>query len=134
MGALPTIKRFLAEDFPTESGWITTLLYPLNLLLNTIYANLNNGITFQQNILSQIKTISISGLAPSTTFNWSFSNVQAPIGVLVLQCLQTDSPVAVITSAVTVAWSYSAGVISINNMTGLNSSHTYSVTFLVIGG
>lgn len=134
MGALPTIKRFLAEDFPSESSWISTLLYPLNLLLNTLYSNLNNGLTFQQNILSQVKTLSIIGSAPTTTFNWGFQNVQAPIGLIVLQCLQTDAPAAVITAAVSVSWSYSAGVISIDNVAGLNSSHTYSVTFLVIGG
>lgn len=133
MGALPTIKRFLAEDFPTESSWITTLLYPLNLLLNTIYSNLNNGITVGQNMLAQVKTLSISGATPTTTFNWNFPNVSAPIGVSLVQCLQTDAPTAVITAATSVAWSYSGGVISIDNVAGLNSSHTYSCTFIVWG-
>lgn len=134
MGALPTIKRFLAEDYPTESGWINNLLYPLNLLLNTIYSNLNNGLTLSQNSLAQVKTISITGQNPTTTFNWNFSTVQAPVGVIVVNCVQTDSPVSTITQAVTCAWSYSGGVISILNVTGLNKSHSYSVTFIVWGG
>ena len=132
MGALPTIKRFLTEDYPTESSWIGTLLYQLNLLLNTIYTNLNNGITIQNNMLGMIKTLPITGLSPTTQFNWTFST--SPIGVFVSQCLQSDGTPAVITSAVTCAWSYSAGIISINNVTGLNSAHTYNCTFIVFGG
>lgn len=133
MGALPTIKRFLVEDYPSEASWIGTLLYPLNLLLNTIYSNLNNGLTIQQNMLGQLKTLTVSGASPSTKFNWNFPG-QTPAAVIIGQCLQTDAPASVITSAVSVAWSYSAGVISIDNIAGLNSSHTYSVTFVVFGG
>lgn len=133
MGQLPTIKRFLSEDFPTEASWIGTLLFPLNLLLNTIYANLNNGLTISQNMLAQVKTLSVSGSSPTTTFNWNYPNAQ-PIGITLVQCLQTDSPAKVITAATSVAWSYAGGVITINNVAGLSSGHTYSCTFIVWGG
>ena len=132
MGQLPTFRRFLSEDFQSESSWIGPLLQGLNLILNTLYSNLNNGLTLAQNCLAQIKTLSISGLKPTTTFSWNFKS--NPVGVSIVQCTQTDGTPAVITSAVTCDWSYLAGVISINNVTGLNSSHTYNVTFIVWGG
>lgn len=134
MGSLPTIKRFLTEDYPSEASWIGTLLYSLNLLLNTVYSNLNNGLTIAQNMQAQVKTLSVSGLNPTTSFNWNYPNIGAPIGVSVVQCLQTDAPISVVTNPVTAAWSYTGGVISINNVTGLSSAHTYSCTFIVWGG
>lgn len=132
MGSLPPIKRFLTEDFPTQASWIGNLLYPLNLFFNTVYSNLNNGLTLSQNMLAQVKTISISGSSPTTSFPWKFSS--APIGVTLVNIVQTDGTPAVITNATTCAWSYAAGVVTINNVTGLNSAHQYSATFIVWGG
>lgn len=134
MGALPAIKRFVTEDYPSQTAWIGSLLYPLNLLLNTIYTNLNNGLTVKQNMVGDIKTLSVSGATPVTSFPWKFST--APVGVNVINAAQTDGTPTPITSAVSCAgsWSYNAGVITINNVTGLNSAHTYNITFHVIGG
>ena len=134
MGSLPTIKRVLADDFPTQETWIGTLLYPLNLLLNTIYSNLNNGLTLSQNCLAQVKTLAISGSSPSTSFLYPFGGVQAPVGVSIVQCLQADAPAAGFTAPVTCTWSYAAGVVSINSVTGLVAGHSYNCTFIVWGG
>lgn len=134
MGALPTIKRFLTEDYPTQTAWIGALLYPLNLLLNTIYSNLNNGLTIGQNMLAQINTLSISGSSPSTTFLWKFSGGGAPIGISAVNVVQTNGAAVAISNAVSCSWSYNAGVITINNVTGLNAGNTYNVTFIVWGG
>lgn len=132
MGALPTIKRFVTEDYPSEASWIGTLLYSLNLLLTTVYSNLNNGLTVGQNMLAMITTQSISGYTPSTSFLWKFGS--NPVGVQVINTVQTNSPVVPITVAVGCQWSYSAGVVTITNVTGLVPGNTYNVTFQVIGG
>src|ERR1019366_4765261 len=125
MGALPTIKRFLTEDFPKQADWIGTLLYPLNLLLTTIYSNLNNGLTLAQNSLAQINTLSVSGSSPSTTFLWKFSS--NPVGVLVISATG-----GLISGAVTCQWSYSAGIITITTVSGLVAGNNYNVTFYAI--
>lgn len=132
MGALPTIKRFLIEDYPTEATWIGTLLYPLNLLLTTLYANLNNGLTLQANSLAQINTVSIAGSSPTTSFLWKYSS--NPAGVVVINTVLASGAAANIKTAVTCQWSYSAGVITITNVTGLTLGNTYNITFYVIGG
>lgn len=130
MGALPTIKRFLTEDYPTESGWIGTLLYPLNLLLTTLYSNLNNGLTIANNFLSQLKVISVDGTSSSTSFPWNFP-ATTPVGVSIVGCYDTSTQAPI---AATCSWSYSSGVVTINSVTGLTAGHTYNCTFIVWGG
>jgi hypothetical protein len=129
MAALPTIKRFDLSDYPTQASWISNLLYPLNLLLTTIYAALNNGITFGQNMLGQINTLSVKASAPTTTFLYKFSGQGAPQAVFVGN-VQGGTP----SGAVTCTWSYNSGTITITNVTGLGTSGTYNITFVVIGG
>ena len=131
MASLPQLKRFLQEDFP-DQPWIGKLFYPLNLFMNAVYSALNNSLTFQDNLLSQIKTLSVNGSSPTVQFTWKFST--NPVGVLILRALDSSSSPTVVTSAVTCDWSFSSGVVTINNITGLTAGKTYSVTFLVIGG
>lgn len=130
MGALPTIRRFLTEDYPTEASWIGALLYPLNLLLTTIYSNLNNGLTIANNMLGQVKTISVDGTLASISFPWDFP-AKAPIGISIVDCYNSSTLVPV---ASTCSWSYSSGTITINSITGLTGGQTYTCTFIVWGG
>lgn len=133
MGTLPAIKRFLVDDFPDQASWIGNLLYPLNLLLNTIYANLNNGLTIAQNMQAQIAVLPVTGASPTTSFNWKFSTSGAPLGITVVNVAQTSGAGSSILAAASCQWSYSAGIISITNITGLNSANSYNITFIVWG-
>jgi len=132
MAKLPILKRFLAEDYQSAGAWITKFLYVLNLFAGSVYAALNNGLTLQDNMLAQVNTVSISGSSPKTTINWSYSS--KPVGVLLINILDASSQAAIITSPTTVAWSYGAGVITINNITGLTSGKSYTATFWSTGG
>jgi|ERR1019366_4289642 hypothetical protein len=129
MGALPTIKKFLTDDFPGQASWIGNLLYPLNLLLNTVYSNLNNGLTFSQNLLGQVNSLSVTGANPTTTFNYKFSGQGSPAAVWIGAI--SGSPA--LTAAVSISWSYSAGTVSVT-VQGLPKSGTYNITFLTSGG
>lgn len=132
MSALPQIKRLLAEDYKEAGTWISKLLYPLNLFMSSVYAALNHGITFQDNVLAQVKTLTVKGSSPAVQFPWPYAS--APIGVLIIASSDTSAIPKTITAAVTCAWSYSAGTVSINNITGLDAARQYSLTFLVLGG
>lgn len=131
MATLPTIKRFLTEDFPGQANWIGGLFYPLNLLLNTIYSALNNGLTLSQNIMTQVKTLSVSGSSPSVSFPYSYTP-NSPIGVSIISVVQTSSA-SVTQGAVSCIWTFSSGTITIN-VQGLVTSATYNLTFIVWGG
>lgn len=131
MALLPPLKRFLQEDF-TDQPWISRLLTPLNLFLTTVYSSLNNGLTINENTLGQIKTISVNGATPTAQFRWNFQT--KPVGVLVISTVQSSGAASVITNAVTCDWSFSQGLVNINNVTGLDVAKTYYITFYVIGG
>lgn len=127
MGALPAIKKFLVDDYPSESKWIGTLLYPLNLLLNTVYQNLNNGITFAQNMLGQINTLSVNGLNPTTSFQYNFKSQGNPVAVWIGNIQPAP------TSVYSMTWVYNAGTVQVT-LQGLPTTGTYSITFLTSGG
>ena len=129
---LPPIKRFLTEDYPTEKGWIDRFFGSFNLFMTAISNGLNNGMTIQDNMLAQIKPITISGASPSSKFAWKFSG--KPIGVLVIGLTKSDGSPSLVTASVTCDWSFSQGFVLINNVTGLNPGASYLVTFYVIGG
>jgi hypothetical protein len=138
MSALPPLKRFSAEDYADAPGWVSKFFYPLNLFLSSVYTALNNGLTFKENILSQVKVVSTDGTAPASgkpklQFPWSFPAVK-PIGCLIISATDTSSSPSPITTALGIDWSYSQGFININNIAGLDAAKTYSLTFLVIGG
>lgn len=132
MANLPVIKRFLVDDFPGEQSWIGNLFYPLNLLLNTIYSALSNGLTLAQNSLAQIKTLPVSGNNPVVSFPYAFSPA-TPIGILVLNVSQTNSPLVPLTTAVGCTWTYVSGILAVT-VQGLQAGQTYNVTFYVVGG
>ncbi len=132
MGQLPVLKRFLTEDFKDQAGWINALLTPLNLLLVTVYSNLNNGLTLSQNVFSQVTTLSVSGASPSVSFPYKYSP-KVPIGVSVINVVQTNSPAVALTAAVGCLFTSAAGVITAT-LQGLDSGSTYNVTFVAWGG
>lgn len=132
MANLPVIKRFSVEDYPGETSWIGTLFYPLNLLLDTLYAALNNGITLQQNAMAQIKTVPVSGTTPVVSFPYQFSP-STPIGMLVINVVQTNSPAVALRSAVGCTWTLTSGLLTVG-VQGLATGQSYNVTFYVIGG
>jgi hypothetical protein len=134
MGALPAIKRFLVDDFPEQASWIGTLLYPLNLLLNTVYSNLNNGITIAQNLTAQINTLAITGSSPTTTFNWKFSGSGAPSLVQIGNIKLPNGSIPTLTAAVMVLWSYDSGVVTVSLVGLPNNSTSYNVTFVTYIG
>lgn len=132
MATLPVIKRFLTEDFPSQASWIGVLFYPLNLLLNTIYSALNNGITLSQNVQAQVATLPVSGASPSVSVPYKYSPT-TPLGVTVVNVVQTSTPAVALTAAVGCAWSLNNGIMTMT-VQGLNSTSTYNVTFVVWGG
>lgn len=132
MAKLPILKQFLAQDYTSAGPWIQKFLYTLNLFTGSVYAALNGGLTFADNHVAQINTVPINGSDPSTSFKWKFASL--PVGVVLLNITDTSAVPADITEATTVQWSSGAGIVNINNITGLSATRTYSATFLVVGG
>lgn len=132
MSKLPAIKRFTREDYQGAPDWLDKLFYTLNLFMSSVYSALNSGLTINDNSLGLIKTMTVKGASPTTSFRWDY--LTQPVGLIVARAYQTDGTASPITNAVYADWTYSQNIITVNNITGLNSAHTYSITFLVFGG
>ncbi len=132
MAKLPIIKRLASEDFPTQLSWIGTLLYPVNLILTSLYQALNNGITLADNAYAQVVTVPVSGASPSVSFPYKFSPL-TPIGMVIANVVQTNSPAVTLTVAVGCLWTQNTGVLTAT-IQGLDSGSTYNITFVVFGG
>lgn len=147
---MPPIKTILAQDFPASvQSWVgQALLYPLNLILNAIYSGMNNGFTFGENMLAAVNSVSIpvaasayyqspqnfASAGPASVISWQWKFGTRPVGVYLVQISDTSSTPIPIQNAVTIDWSYNAGTVILNNITGLNASKSYSATFITIGG
>jgi hypothetical protein len=129
---LPVLKSFLAQDYLQAGPWISKFLYTLNLFTGSIYQALNGGLTFQDNMLAQINTLTLTGASPVTSFKWKFASL--PIGVVLLNITDISQIPLPITKATTVQWSSGAGIVNVTGITGLESARTYSCTFLTVGG
>lgn len=125
---LPPIKRFLMEDFQTEASWIGRLIIPLNTFMTIMTNGLDNGMTISENMLAQIKTISVSGATSQTSFLWPFQI--KPIGCHVIACTKADGTPF---QNPGVTFTFSQGLVQVT-LTGLSPTDNYFVTFHVIGG
>lgn len=125
---IPAIKKLLMEDFQDQQSWISKLLYPLNMFMTTVSNGLSNGLTIQDNMIAQVKTILVNGATPVTSFSWHYST--KPIGCLPVAASKSDGTAAANPS---IQWVYSAGLINIQ-ISGLDPTKSYYITFYVIGG
>lgn len=134
MARLPPFKRFSIESFKEVSEWIGKLLSPLNSFMETVSTALNNGITVEDNMRAEFKTISVRQEASGTypiLFTPKFADRPRSL-IVSLVAENSDNP-STLTTAVFADWAYtSSGQIAINNLTGLTNGKVYSVTLLVL--
>lgn len=130
---LPPVRRLIVEDFPSQKGWIDRLLYPLNQFLTSMATGLQNGLTFQENILSQIQTVTISNNTAEfpILFKWNFHNKPQMVFMNAFDVSTIPQPFS---SAVFPTWVYldASKQIQVSSITGLVANQKYSLTFLVI--
>ena len=138
-----TVKRLLKEDLQRDTkealpSWLDDLIYVFNLFLDQVVSAFNRGLTFTDNIQSQIYEFKVTTDANYTTgtwttqsFKWSFP-ASKPQGVIVLTCQQTGVNYTPIYKAVYCDWLYINGSIEIRYVAGLQNSASYNVKVLVI--
>lgn len=130
---LPQVKRILREDLKGAPDWVTFLIEPINSFIETVYLSLNKNITFQENILSNIKDITFRTTSAYPTMEpISFrSNLKSrAIGLIVISAYEKDTYVPA-AGPVYAAWTEVNGSIEIQTIAGLAQSKVYEIRFLV---
>ena len=134
MAQPPKIKRLSREDFKEAPAWIDRLSYWLNILIEYVTLAFNKGITFDENIQSQIKTFSIvaGASASANTLSFLADMRVAPRGLILMRVVESVGNYTPIGAAVFIEWRYEAGTVFVTSITGLTSGHTYDFTVLLI--
>lgn len=134
MAAPLTIKRLSVEEFKEAPSWINRLLQWLNQFVEYVAISFSNGITFDENIQSQIKLLEIvAGATPaSNTAKFICTLPVTPRGVIVMRITERTGNYSVIGAAVSVEWRFENGSILITSITGLTSGKIYDLSILII--
>lgn len=139
MSKLPSVKTLLVEDISKEApAWFQNFLIPLNSFMSSVYYALDRDLTFTENIASSIKEISFttkSNYATSPPTNWDVVKIanplkKRPIGVCIAN-ISNETSSSVITSAVSLNWTYNNGYVEILYVAGLGNSIKYKITLLI---
>jgi len=131
---LPTISRLVVEDFPKEiQGWVGKLVEPLNTFMTKLKSGLDKGITINDNLSGQIRTLSVKNVSASTPVSFSYKSPRPPQIVLVGGFYNKDDPNESLTAAVTCQWFYDGkGAITIKNVSGLTADKTYILSLIIL--
>ncbi len=129
---LPTNRRFRFEDYPGAEEWFAQFLSSLNLFIDPVYQILDGGIGYQNLLIPQIYTKTITAPATgNTTFNFSNPLRIAPQSVIVGNIYVSGRPTSHPTSPAVVYWHFSQGIVYIDNITNLTASTMYVVTLQI---
>ena len=134
MAKPPRTTKLKADDFKTlskeEGDLLTTTV---NSLAEDVASAMDKRLTVQENLNAQVKTVTYTPQASATSVTFS-SLSSRPIGVLLLEARDTNSPNTAVSVTGMPAWSYSGGQVTISSVPGLTNGTKYTLTFLVLGG
>ena len=104
---IPQMKRILSQDFPEDvRSWIHNLIIPINQFMTNTTTLLNKGLTFQDHMNAEIKTIRLSSTDQPILAHRLKSK---PIGVLVIRSEEE------ITAPLCVDWTNTEGGCTISD-------------------
>lgn len=134
MARIPPIKRLTTEDFKEQAAWISKLFYSLNLFMESVTGALNKGLTFTENMNSEIKEIVVSIPSSGSAFPFTYTAKIRPVAVWIGSAVEVAASPSPITSALYADWEYVNGSVRINNITGLTAGKKYRITLISIAG
>ncbi len=137
MAKLSSYRRIVKNDYQDEfKPLIDQLSVSINNGFDTLYNALNGKLNFYDNISSTIAEVKISvdaGGFPlqKTQFKLSGNNTNVE-GILVLNAIGYNNSSLYPTSGLAVSYSSASGLVTIDNIKGLEPNKVYLVKFLVI--
>lgn len=136
---LPSFNRILREDLKEAPTWVDKIIYPVNSFFENIYHALNKGLTFEENIASQIKELSFTTSSGynGTVAQWRVINFTSLLkkrakGLIILQLSQVEAVYTPIEDDVSMDWQDVNGDIQIGLIRGLTASKSYQLRVLLI--
>jgi len=132
----PVFTRIQNEDLgPNPPKSTAPIVYQVNLLIDFLKTAFAKGITFQENLIDNIKTLQITSTGnPATdtiTFAVTLPSGYQPVCVQILNCLDLSGSIVGNAVWAEMAPGLQNGSIEVRAIYGLTANHTYSITFRV---
>lgn len=137
MAKLSSYRRLIKTDYAQEyQPLIEQLGVSINNGFDTVFNALNGKLNFADNIASTITEFKVtvtSDGTPQQTTQFRLGNNQTNlIGLLVLNVSGADNPSLRATSGLAIAYTPNNGIVTINNIKGLETGKAYLVKVLAI--
>lgn len=134
MAGLPPIKRISREDVREAPAWVAKLLDPLNNFMDSVWTSLNRGLTFQDNIASQLYSFRViaGATASANTTKFTLTMKTRPSGILVVSAKLVSGNYSPIGAAVYAEFTLSEKQVTVTAISGLTNGSTYDITVLLI--
>lgn len=127
---IPVQQQLSRQDFPEAPNWISSLLYPLQLFMNTIVKALTNQLTLQENSSCVINELTFVAAATANmnafSFRWDLN--RQPIE-LTMHVTRSDGTYASIYPVP--SWNLINGSIFVNGIQGLTPTVSYRIVTVV---
>lgn len=135
MGALPSVKRFYAEDYKESDESFKRFLGQVNLFSEPIYNILNGAVEVSTNTSEEIYTLNVSeasATASDNTFLFTPKKfIGAPNGILVGQCLLSASVPTANIGVVGIDWVWTGSQVSILAIHNLSAGESYTLSLRI---
>lgn len=136
MARLPSFRRIVEQDYPTESQeLIKQLSVSLNYGIEVLYDLLNGKLTFKDNISSTLKEIDVKVDAngkPLTSTVIKKASTERLEGLIVIRANNLTNSTIYPSAAVFISYTETVDSIIINNVTGLQANNLYRLNVLGI--
>lgn len=137
MAKLSSYRRILKNDYPDEyKGLVDQLSVSINNGFDTLYNAINGKLNFYDNIASTIAEFKVSVNSsgnPLQKTQFKLSNNQTNVeGILVLKVTGSSDTSLLPNSGINISYTAASGVITIDNIKGLQDNKSYLIKVLVL--
>lgn len=133
---LPSFKDLIYTDYPQQfQSLIEQLSNSINVSMDGIINALNNNLNFEDNFLASISTVTISvnsSGTPTSTAAFTVDNTNPIDGLLIVSAINQTNSTTYPTSGVFISFTQSGNKVTINNITGLPPSNTFSIKIIAL--
>jgi hypothetical protein len=135
---LPSIKRIFKQDFESQfQNLVEQLSFIINSNTEVLFQALNNGLTFEDNIFSETKTLAVtvdSTGAPTKSLSFQNTLGSSITGLQVINAVSTAKGASIYpTGGIFCSFSQNGQTVTINNITGLPANVAFSISIVTYG-
>lgn len=134
MALLPKMKRINLEDYKDAPEWFQRLAYWLNTFFESINIALTNNLTFEQNMLAQVRSFEVKAGASAAlcTASFKLTMKRKPMALFLGRAKIKGDDQTPIGAAVHLDWRYEEGMVYVTAITGLTNGTTYEFQVILV--